>query len=122
MAIAIGSAAALGCRADAVMDIESKSHDFGTVSESGGPVSYDFEFVNSGDTPLVILDAKAECGCTRPDFPKRPIEPGKKGKIKVTYIPEGRPGEFVKSVKVKTNAPKSKNVKLKISGTVVPKR
>ena len=98
-----------------------KSHDFGAIREEGGVVSYEFEFVNDGDEPLVLLDAKAECGCTRPEIPLQPIAPGKKAKVRVSYNPDGRPGEFVKSVKVTTNDPKNKKLKLKISGNVIPR-
>ena len=63
---------------------------------------------------------RADCGCTRPDYPKAPIAPGKQGKIKVTYNPLGRPGAFTKVVTIKTNGSPSK-VRLKIRGTVSPK-
>ena len=74
-----------------------KVHDFGYIQESKGPVSYNFEFTNIGSTPLMIVSARAQCGCTRPEFPKQPIRPGEKGYIKVTYVPKNRPGSFDKS-------------------------
>ena len=98
-----------------------KTYDFGIIAENGGPVSHSFEFVNTGTAPLVIISATASCGCTRPTYPTQPIQPGKKGTIKVTYLPEGRPGEFDKVVKVRTNVKESKKISLKISGTVKPK-
>ena len=99
---------------------EVKSHDFGTIKEADGPVSCTFEFTNTGDKPLLIIDAAASCGCTRPEYPSKPIKPGKKGKIKVTYSPIGRPGFFKKTVKVKTNG-KERNTTLHIEGKVIPK-
>lgn len=101
---------------------ENTSHDFGTITEAGGNAKCTFTFVNEGDAPLVIISATAQCGCTRPSFPQQPIAPGKKGEIRVTYNPAGRPGEFVKEVKVKTNDKKQRTVKLKISGIVIPDR
>ena len=95
-------------------------HDFGTIKEDGGPVSCDFEFENTGSKNLVIIDARAECGCTRPVFPEKPVAPGKKSKISVTYHPLGRPGGFDKVVTVKTNGKPGK-VRLRIRGTVMPK-
>ena len=100
---------------------EVKSHDFGTIKEANGPVSCTFEFTNTGDKPLLIIDATASCGCTRPEYPTKPIKPGKKGKIKVTYSPIGRPGSFKKSVKIKTNG-KERTTTLRIEGTVIPKK
>ena len=97
-----------------------KSHDFGNIKEANGPVSCTFEFTNTGDKPLLIIDATASCGCTRPEFPTKPIKPGKKGSIKVTYSPIGRPGAFKKTVKVKTNG-RERTTVLHIHGTVIPK-
>lgn len=96
-------------------------HNFGNVREDGGPVSCEFEFENAGNANLVIVSATAECGCTTPEFPKQPVAPGKKGKIKVTYNPLGRPGGFDKVVTVKTNGKPGK-VRLKVRGTVIPKK
>lgn len=94
--------------------------DFGTIKEDGGAVSHDFSFINEGDGPLVIFDATAQCGCTRPDYPKKPIEAGKSSKVKVTYTPLGRPGAFSKTVTLITNGSPRK-VQLKIKGFVQPK-
>lgn len=100
---------------------KESSYDFGTIREEGGPVSHTFEFVNTGDAPLLILNASASCGCTRPDYPRNPVKPGKSDKIKVTYNPKGRPGEFTKTVTVRTNIKgKDKKVTLKIKGNVTP--
>ncbi|MCM1368946.1 MAG: DUF1573 domain-containing protein [Candidatus Amulumruptor caecigallinarius] len=96
-----------------------QTYNFGTIPEKGGKVSHEFEFVNTGDANLVIIDATADCGCTVPEYPAKPIAPGKKGKIKVTYNPLYRPGSFTKVVTVRTNA-KPKKARVKITGTVTP--
>ena len=103
-----------------VVTFEETMHDFGMIKEEGGPVSCTFTFLNEGEAPLVIISASAQCGCTRPSFPQSPINPGKKGEIKVTFHPQGRPGEFIKEVKVKTNDKKHRTTKLKIMGVVIP--
>ena len=97
------------------------SHDFGTIKEADGPVSFTFEFKNTGNKPLIIVDAVASCGCTRPEYTTKPIKPGKKGKVKVTYSPVGRPGAFRKTVKVKTNGTEKVST-LTISGVTIPKK
>lgn len=96
---------------------EKYRHDFGTVKEKGGPVSCEFVFYNDGDAPLVITEATALCGCTRPEFTDKPVAPGKKGKVKVTYNPLGRPGHIDRTVTVRTNG-NPKKVTLKIVGFV----
>lgn len=102
----------------AKISFKEKTYNFGNIREDGGSVTHEFTFSNTGKGNLVIIDAAAQCGCTRPEYPKNPIAPGKSSKIKVTYNPLGRPGAFDKAVTVKTNAGK---VRLKISGTVIPK-
>lgn len=93
--------------------------DFGNVSEKKGAVTHEFTFTNTGNGNLLIIDATATCGCTKPEYPKNPIAPGKSGKIKVTYNPLGRPGPIDRTVTVKTNG-SPKKVRLKIVGTVIP--
>lgn len=95
------------------------THDFGKIHEKGGKVSHDFTFTNDGKGNLVITDATAQCGCTKPTFPENPIAPGKDGVVKVTYNPLGRPGSFEKTVTVKTNG-HPKKTRLKIKGEVIP--
>lgn len=119
-AMSVVSLAALA--AEPAITFEETSHDFGSIAEEGGNVTHEFTFTNTGDAPLMIVNASASCGCTRPTYPKKPVAPGKSDKIKVTYAPAGRPGEFVKSITVKTNAKKQKSVKLQIKGAVTPKK
>lgn len=102
------------------MAFDRNTYDFGTIQESKGPVSHTFEFTNEGDANLTIIEATAQCGCTKPEFSEKPVGPGKRGKVKVTYNPLGRPGSFEKTITVRNNGNPSK-VRLKIKGTVVPK-
>ncbi len=117
MLAALAAAAASKGKPEALF--KEKTYSFGEIPEKGGKVTHEFEFVNSGDSNLLIVDATAECGCTRPEYPQAPVAPGKKGVIKVTYNPLGRPGSFDKSVTVKTNGSPRK-IRLKIKGYVKP--
>ncbi len=113
--------------AKAMVEFKDMVYNFGNIRENGGPVTYEFEFQNNDKTPVVVVQATSECGCTTPDFPKNPISPGKTGKISVTYNPLGRPGSFDKvvTVKMKTVGGKDKSkvykFRLKIRGSVIPK-
>ena len=102
------------------ISFEETVYDFGTIKEDGGPVTHEFVFTNAGKDPIKIVSAKAECGCTRPEFPKEEINPGEKGVIKVTYNPLGRPGGFTKAVTVRATGNPGKVV-LKIRGNVTPR-
>ena len=61
----------------------TKSHDFGAFDEDMGKVSCDFKVVNTGDEPLMILAARATCGCTVPAYTRDPIAPGDTATITV---------------------------------------
>lgn len=102
---------------DVSVVFEKSEFDFGTISESGGIVTGEFVFTNTGDTPLVITKVSASCGCTAPDWSKEPVAPGKQGFIKVTFNPQGRSSAFTKSLTVFTNGNPSR-ITLKIKGTI----
>ena len=78
--------------------------NFGTFSEANPVKKTTFTFTNVGNQPLVINQVVASCGCTVPKYDKRPIAPGQKGAIDVTYNGKGKfPGHFKKSITVRTN-------------------
>lgn len=95
--------AALSVSAQPKLEWESPVHDFGAFQEDMGLVSCTFKAVNTGTEPVVVLAARANCGCTRPTYPRTPIAPGDTLKIGVSYDPTGRPGKFSKQIKVDTN-------------------
>ncbi len=97
-----------------------ESNDFGKIAEEKGPVTTEFTFTNTGAQPLIIQNVRASCGCTAPDWTKDPVLPGKKGIVKATFDPKGRPGPFNKSITVTSNAENS-TVILTIKGEVLPK-
>ena len=92
-------------------------HDFGTIEEKLGPVSYEFIFSNDGSLPLVLSKVQPSCGCTSPEWTREPIMPGKLGSINVRFNPKGRPGPFTKTITVFSNA-ENRSVVLKIKGYV----
>lgn len=103
-----------------VIKFQETLYDFGNIREDGGKVTHEFEFVNEGKEPLKITEARAQCGCTTPEYPKGEIKPGESGVLKVTYNPLGRPGGFTKVVTVRCTGNPGK-INLKIRGTVIPK-
>lgn len=107
-------------QAQPVATFKESVYDFGVIKEEKGPVKHTFEFVNTGDSPLIVIDAVASCGCTRPSFTAKPVKPGKKGKVEVTFSPAGRRGTFRKTIKVKTNAVE-KISSIVITGSIIPK-
>jgi len=94
-------------------------YDFGTIREADGPVSYEFEYTNTGKVPLILQNVRASCGCTTPEWTKEPVVPGRQGRIKVNFDPKNRPGPFVKTITVTSNAEPAIQT-LTIKGTVIP--
>lgn len=99
---------------------EESVWDFGQVQESDGSVEHTFVFTNVTGKPVVIVDVSTGCGCTTPTYSRKPVLPGKKGKIVVSFDPINRPGHFAKGVSVLTSA-SSEPVQLQVTGDVVPR-
>lgn len=100
------------------MTFKKTVHDFGTINEGGNGIC-DFSFTNTGKEPLIIISAKASCGCTIPEYPQKPILPGQTDIIKVKYDTQ-RQGPINRTVTIESNA-KNSPVVLSITGNVVPK-
>lgn len=95
-------------------------YDFGTRTE-GDKIGYSFRFVNSGKKPLVITGTHAGCGCTQPEKPEKPVNPGDTGFIKVVFDSKGKSGRQEKIIMVTSNArPQFPDLLLK--GEIIPKK
>ena len=93
---------------EAVTEIsfEKTEHDLGRILQ-GEKVGYNFRYTNVGESPLIILEARAGCGCTVPRFSKKPVSPGESGEIEVVFDSSGRIGQQNKIVSIRTNAGES---------------
>ena len=85
------------------------SHDFGKIVE-GEIVSYTFQYRNTGKGGLVITSASASCGCTVPKYSKQPLGPGETGKLEVVFDSQGKQGVQNKTIAIRTNAKKGRNI------------
>lgn len=102
----------------AQIKFDKLTYDFGKFSESNPVQKCTFTFTNVGDAPLIINQAVASCGCTVPKYTKKPVAPGQKGTLCVTYNGKGRfPGHFKKTITVRTNG-KPEMTRLYIEGTM----
>ncbi|MGV8095880.1 MAG: DUF1573 domain-containing protein [Mangrovibacterium sp.] len=110
----------LKTQAQSKIVFDKVEHDFGTFKEEDGLQTHSFTFVNKGNTPLILNNVMASCGCTTPEWTQKPIAPGEKGFIRVSYNPQGRPGPFNKTITVSTNAENAQTV-LRIGGVVEPR-
>lgn len=103
----------------ATITFKEYNFNYGTINEDDGIASHEFDFTNTGTSPLIIQRVATSCGCTTPDWSKEPIAPGKNGKIIVAYNPKSRPGPFSKTITVYSNSSQNAIV-LQISGEVKP--
>ena len=97
---------------------EQETINYGKVEQSSDGVRV-FEFTNIGDAPLLIKDIKSSCGCAVPQKPEKPIMPGEKGQISVSYDTK-RLGAFSKAITIFSNA-KRERMSIKIKGYVTSK-
>ena len=94
---------------------EKEIIDYGKI-DKGSNGERIFVFTNIGDSPLVIKNIQSSCGCTVPKKPNKPIMPGEKGEIKVSYDTK-RIGGFSKSITIFSNAKNPRKI-VKIKGYV----
>lgn len=92
-----------------VMKFNSVSYDFGKIKQ-GVKVIHTFKFINTGKSPLIIIEATASCGCTKPECPLMPVEPWKEGRIKVTFDSVGKTGLQDKVITITANTNPAKNI------------
>jgi hypothetical protein len=93
---------------------EKTLHDFGQVKQ-GEKVGWFFKYKNEGNSDLIIKKASASCGCTIPDYDKRPLPPGEEASLKVIYDSSGRSGLELKTITIQSNAENSvTTLKLKV--------
>lgn len=93
--------------------------DYGKVSKNADNGIRTFEFKNTGDTPLQIINILSTKECSILSKPTSAIQPGQSGKIEVKY--NMTPGPIRKTITVETNAVNQENgrVALKIKGEVI---
>jgi hypothetical protein len=89
--------------------------DFGTLNV-GDVKEVTVTFTNIGNKPLILDDVISSCDCTKLEWSKAPVMPGKTGTIKAKYTAENS-GVISKRVTVLSNA-ETYRVILHTKGTV----
>jgi len=96
---------------------KAEKWDFGKIKQGAEP-SYEFVFTNGGDAVLNILNVETSCGCTAILVSNKKVDPGKTGKIKVTFNSTGYAGEVAKYIYVQSDDPTTPRAELKIEAAV----
>jgi hypothetical protein len=89
--------------AQAHASVDTATYNFGKV-KAGQTPKHSFIIRNTGNSPLIINDIEASCGCLVISYTKAPIPPGKSGKIDVVLSTESKIGFQLRSATVITNA------------------
>jgi len=121
--VAIGVLASAGLlkaqTPSSTVSFSEKVYDFRTILEKKGKVSHTFVFYNKGNTPVVIDQIYSDCGCIGKVVSKKPVKPGGKGEIVITFNPEYKSGFFSKEIVVYSNNGQSYN-RIWVQGKVTP--
>ncbi len=91
-------------------------HDFGKFLDNSGSKFYSFKYKNISDKPVIIINISSTCGCTIPEWSKKPISPGEEGEIKVEYSNDLGPYAFDKRLNIYINGQRAPKI-LRITGT-----
>jgi len=99
----------------AKIEFKTETIDYGVIEKGSDGIRV-FEFTNTGNAPLIISKVSSSCGCTIPNWSKKPVLPGKTGEIQVKYD-TNRVNPIRKAITVISNADTPTKV-LKITGEV----
>lgn len=86
----------------ALIYCEEPTYNFGTVNRRRNEsVTHTFVIENRGDEPLIIKRVERSCSCMKSSLSKRPIDPGERREMKVSYeVRKMPPGLFSKVVQI----------------------
>lgn len=89
------------------IEFRQKNFNFGDITE-GEIVTHTFYFKNTGKENLVIKAIESSCGCTTVGYDRKPVAPGKEGKIEIEFNSSGRYGKQYKEISIFANLSKGK--------------
>ena len=103
----------------ATVAFEERVHDFGTIYEKNGKVTHTFIFQNNGKSAVTINEIQSSCGCVGNIISKEAIQPGKKGKVIITFDPGYKSDFFSKEILVFSNNGQNFN-RIWVEGKIMP--
>ena len=80
---------------------DNTEFDLGTIPK-GEAKMVSVSIKNVGDSPFMIFDTRASCGCTHIDYEKKPVLPDSTTTVNITYNADDR-GHFNKTVSLYGN-------------------
>lgn len=74
--------------------------------KEGEQLNYTWNFINTGDAPLIITGYDVECSCTKITYSKAPIAPGDTSQINLSFDSNGKIGWQYRKILIKANVKK----------------
>ena len=99
-----------------VITLLTKSFNADTVLPDT-PLTYNVLYKNSGQEPLIITKVRTSCSCTVASYSSIPIQKNETGKV-VLKLDTQKPGTFIKTVAIYSNATNNYDKALNGSRTV----
>ncbi|NQV12053.1 DUF1573 domain-containing protein [Candidatus Uhrbacteria bacterium] len=102
-------------------EFEQDEFDFGTVKQSGGIITHDFEFTYTGADTVTVTGIPTSCGCTSATINTPTLTTGSKGIVTVAFDPNlhAEPlGRFYKTVTLLTDPQIPNTPELKIWASI----
>jgi hypothetical protein len=97
--------------------LDRDTWDFGLVKQ-GDTLNHEFVFRNAGQAVLNIRNVETSCGCTAALITENKLEPGKQGRLKVSFSTAGYGGQVTKFVYLDSDDPDQPRLQLKITADV----
>ena len=95
-------------------------HNFGDVSPATTHIC-EFNFTNTGDGILEILEIEQTCGCTPSVLKKSTYAPGEKGSLKVGFYSDTQLGRTSKPIIIYSNDEANPEVELAVQANIIAK-
>ena len=95
-------------------------HNFGNVSPATTHICQ-FDFTNTGNSILEIVEIEQTCGCTPSVLMKTQYAPGEKGSLKVGFYSDTQLGRTSKPIYVYSNDAENPEVELAIQANIIAK-
>ena len=94
--------------------LDSTEKDLGKLNKDQ-TIEFTYKFKNTGSRNLVFENVWAQCGCTIPEKPEKPLAPGEEGFIKAKYNGTGS-GVINKAIYIRANIKPDANDTLHFTG------
>jgi hypothetical protein len=95
--------------------LDPKTKDLGQLTKDQ-TIEISFRYKNAGNKNLVFENVWAQCGCTIPEKPEKPIAPGEEGVLKAKFNGTGS-GVISKAIYIKANIRPDTNDTLHFTGS-----